>query len=108
MSTPPLWLCAVSVAIAVIFCGLVAYFYFRGKHVKKGEKAGLHFGVILVLTGFVLDVFIWGVAYPGGTSMEGLQQLMKYYAMPYFRITFVLIILVSTLTGKYMKHHNDQ
>ena len=103
MANPPLWLCAISIGVAVLVCWKGAWLYFRGKNVARGTVEGLKFGIVLILTGFVLDVLIWGLAYPGvGGFMDSMNLLMDYYKQPYFWATFILILIVSTLTGKYM------
>lgn len=103
MANPPLWLCIVSSIGAALLCWFVAWLYFRGKNIQRGAKYGFYLGIYMVIVGFILDVVMWTVSFPGGTTMEGMQQLLKYYTMRYFWLTFILIFIATTLTGKHMK-----
>ncbi len=103
MSTPPLWLCIVSSIGAALLCWLAAWLYFRGKKTKKGTIYGFYFAIYMVIVGFIMDILMWTVAMPGGTTIEGMKQLLQYYTQWYFWLTFVLIFVASILTGKCMK-----
>lgn len=103
MANPPIWLCLISGGTAAIISGLFSWLYFRGKTVKKGALYGFFLGLYMVVLGFAMDVIMWAIAFPGGTTMEGMQKLLQYYTMRYFWATFVLILIVTTLTGKWSK-----
>lgn len=103
MTNPPMWMCIAGVVVSVLVCWKAAWLYFRSPKVAKSTTEGLKFGILLLVIGFILDVVIRGAAYPGeGSFTDTMGKLMDYYKMGYFWVTFVLILIVSTLTGQYM------
>lgn len=101
VSTPPLWLCVISVIITIIISWITALIYFHKKSVKKGSLYGFYLGLCIIIVGFILDLITWLAIYPGGRSLEGVKQLLHYYATPFFWITLLIVMIVNILTGKY-------
>ena len=77
---------------AVVLVKLAAWLYFRSPSVPASGRNGFLFGIIAVITGFVLDI---ATVLPTGS----LNTLWDYYANMYFWITVVAIIIVTTLLG---------
>lgn len=87
--------------ISVVLSVLAALWYFRGKNLRPSLRAGLGFGLAVVLTGVVLDLlFFWSLSFSGYSPMAAIRH---YYGQPAFWVTLALILVGSGLAGKWLE-----
>jgi drug/metabolite transporter (DMT)-like permease len=96
---PPLMWYAGAIA-SIVFAAGFALWYFRSLKVEPSEKAGLYLGVVMITTGFILD-FV--TLLPLFTHEDPVGPLLDYYLAPMFWVTLLLVLLATTLTGKYIR-----
>ncbi len=85
-------------ASIIILTALMAEFYFKGKNTARTEPEGLRLGIVFLLVSLLLDmtVFIPFVALGGSVS-----DIVAYYASAQFLAGAVLVVLTTTLIGKF-------
>ena len=98
---PPLMWYAGAVA-SIVFSAGAAWWYFRSPSVAPSAKAGLYLGVVMIITGFVLD-FI--TLLPLWTHENPLEPILGYYLAPMFWVTLALVLAATTLTGCVLSSH---
>ncbi len=83
-------------AVIVALCSLI---YFRGKNVKKGASEGFQAGLVMLITGIILDsvitVPLWIM--PGGGSYA------SFFLDPYMIVGLVETVVVVTIIGALKK-----
>ena len=84
---------------SVIIASGFAFWYFHSPKVSPGAKAGFSLGVIMIITGFILDFM---TLLPLLTHDNPWEPILGYYLAPLFWVTLLLVLLATTLTGKYI------
>jgi hypothetical protein len=95
---PPLLWYVGSIA-AIIFAGVFAFWYFRSPSISPSAKTGLYFGIVMIVTGFTLDLI---TLLPLLTHENPLEPILGYYLAPMFWVTLLLILATTSLIGKYL------
>lgn len=92
-----MWLITAIISVGLSVGG--AFWYFQNKAIKPSLQTGLQFGGSVVIVGFVLDLlFFLSLSTQG---YEPLAVMSTYYRQPPFWITLALILVGSTVVGKY-------
>ncbi|PIR38320.1 MAG: hypothetical protein COV34_01800 [Candidatus Zambryskibacteria bacterium CG10_big_fil_rev_8_21_14_0_10_42_12] len=92
---PVLWI--VGVLGPIVFAWIFSTWYFRGSHVAQGRGQGLLLGILMIITGFVLDVIT--VLPTAGGFDNAITLLVSYYTQWAFWVTAVLVIFMCVLVG---------
>lgn len=90
-----------SAVLAIVLSIGAAHWYFRSKSLVPSFRAGLAFGGVLIVVGFVLDVLFFLLS-----SFEGhdpFALMFMYYRQPAFWITLVLILFGSGSMGVWLE-----
>jgi uncharacterized membrane protein len=74
-------------------------FYFKGKKIKRNAREGLSLGLILVITGVILDAIItiplWIIPQGGSYS--------SFLSDPYLIAGLIEVVIISIITGSVKK-----
>lgn len=84
---------------AIIFAALFAAWYFRSPKVDASAQEGLKFGLVMIVTGFVLDLVSF---LPLLTHEDPYDPILEYYSSPFFWVTLVLVVVAAALTGNFL------
>ena len=76
--------------ILIILAGFASYFYFRGKGVKRGAGEGLLLGIVMMLTGIILDSII---------TVPLFIKSYSFFADVYLWIGIVEEVVITTIVG---------
>jgi hypothetical protein len=92
---PEMW--TVTAVVSAILAIGGALWYFRGKNLKPSARAGFHFGLCLIIVGFLLDfLFFLSLSFQ---HYDPFAAMAGYYSEPAFWLTIALILIGSTLVG---------
>lgn len=94
---PLLWY--IGAFTAILFAFIFVKLYYRSKKIKPNAKSGLKFGIVMIVTGFALDMVTF---LPLFTHEDPLGPILDYYLNPLFWFTLVLILVTTTYTGKHL------
>jgi magnesium-transporting ATPase (P-type) len=89
---------------SILFAIIFSVWYFKSPKIHSNMKAGLRFGGVMIITGFVLD-FITIV--PLYVKEKTLEPMFSYYQSPWFWITIILVVFTAGLTGKFLKKSSE-
>lgn len=99
MEAPPAEVWYAGAIGAVIISAIAAWAYFRKNAPKANAKTGACFGVVAVVTGFILDFVLF---LPITIQQQSLTELLKYYTDIRFWMTLALVIASAAATGHFL------
>lgn len=94
-----MWITSAVLAVGLSIGG--ARWYFMGKNTKPSLKAGVQFGAMMIVVGFVLDLlFFLSLSFEGH---DPVAVMMMYYSQPPFWVTLVLILAGCGAKGWWLE-----
>jgi len=93
----------VGAVTSVVFSVLFAFWYFRSPKTTSSAKEGVKFGVVMILTGFALDIAAF---LPLLRHEDPFGPILAYYGEPFFWISVLLVLAGATLAGKLKAKKN--
>lgn len=91
----------ISAVLAAVFSAAGAFWYFKGKNTNPSTETGFKFGLIMVISGFILDFLMFLPLASQGKNP--LTELGKYYSQPIFWVTLLLVLAGATGMGMWLQ-----
>jgi hypothetical protein len=104
-TTLPIPLYIAMVVMTVIIAILFTLLYFKDRKIKPSAKEGFMFGIVLVFTGFILDVLIFSIS---SLVADLSQDIIEYYSSALFWIAIMVLLITTTLVGMYKQRKSPK